>query len=504
MIDQPSSEAMHPSGDDFLLRIDEGFTSVHARRSLRRGLSRPRPLETERPPSAEAQPADVELYGHTIFDRFHWIEAFIAVQFLWGALLFLPGAQQYRGYIRALPYSASLGMLGFYALRRTRGPLPRGSGLVIAALLLLVLNLLHPSSQLSAGIAQCVFQLSIAAPLFWSYKATRSPKFVERLLVLIFVMNSVSAALGVLQVYFPDQFMPTELNSLGMEMNQYYVAGLTYIGNDGRLIIRPPGLTDQPGAAATAGALAAIVGFGLLIRRRSPVQILGILAAITIGFAAIYLSQVRSTLLASIGAGALMSAVALWRGRFAGATGILLAGSAVVVASFIWASSLGGESVSNRFGALQGSGALEAYRSYRGAFVSQTVGELLDEYPLGAGVGRWGMMNTYFGSQTEYGSAPIYVEIQLTGWLLDGGVLMWLLYGGAALLSMWMAFGLTDARNRRLAECAIVVLGVNAYILALAMSSPVFNTQLGLLFWTLAAALDGARSEPLPEDQTPT
>ena len=59
-------------------------------------------------------------------------------------------------------------MFALYAMRRMREPLPRSSGLMVCALLLLVLNLLHPTSQMSAGLAQCVFQFSIAAPLFWA------------------------------------------------------------------------------------------------------------------------------------------------------------------------------------------------------------------------------------------------------------------------------------------------------------------------------------------------
>ena len=286
--------------------------------------------------------------------------------------------------------------------------------------------------------------------------------------------------------------MPSEFNALGSQLNQYYLDGLTYTGSDGRAIIRPPGLTDQPGAAALAGALTAIIGLGLLIRRRNPMQVIGILGAVTVGFAAIYLSQVRSTLLATVGAAALLSLVAFRRGRFAAAGWVLLAGGAIVVGSFLWAASVGGDSVSDRFISLQGTGAIDAYRSDRGAFVSQTLGEHLDQYPLGAGVGRWGMMNTYFGNQSDYSSAPIYVEIQLTGWLLDGGILMWLLYGGATILSMWSMFAITTSRDAALVEAAIVVLGVNAYIVVLGMSAPVFNTQMGILFWTLAGALHGA------------
>jgi hypothetical protein len=229
--------------------------------------------------------------------------------------------------------------------------------------------------------------------------------------------------------------------------------------------------------------------------------VLGILGAVTVGFAAIYLSQVRSTLLATIGASALLSLVAFRRGRFASAGWVMLAGGLIVIGSFGWAASVGGTSVTDRFVGLQGSGAIDAYRSNRGAFVNQTTGELLDQYPLGAGVGRWGMMNTYFGNQDEYRAAPIYVEIQLTGWLLDGGVLMWLLYGGAILLSIWTAFTLTNAQNAVLAEVAIIALGVNAYILVLVMGSPVFNTQLGILFWTVAGALHGATRSNDPRAQ---
>ncbi|HUS25269.1 MAG TPA: hypothetical protein VM369_10000, partial [Candidatus Binatia bacterium] len=118
---------------------------------------------------------------------------------------------------------------------------------------------------------------------------------------------------------------------------------------------------------------------------------------------------------------------------------------------------------------------------------------LLDQYPLGAGVGRWGMMNTYFGNPFDDAAPPIYVEIQLTGWLLDGGMLMWLIYGGAILGSLWYAFTLTAAPDEHLSEVAIIVLTLQAHILVMAMGAPVFNTQQGILFWALAAMLHGAR-----------
>jgi hypothetical protein len=478
--------------EEFLQRIDEAFDTA-PRRAAR--LAR-RPLtQTAAPaPAAERETApDGESSTDSLGVRqFALVEAFVALQFLWGALVFLPGAQDYRGYIRALPYLASLGMLGLFGVLRRHEPFARGSGLVIGALLLLVLNLLHPSTQLNAGVAQCIFQLSIAAPLFWAHKTMRSAREFERLLVMMFLLNAASAGLGVLQVYFPERFMPAEFNSLGIEMNQYYVDGLTYLGPDGRLIVRPPGLSDQPGAAATAGAFAAILGLGLLLRRRTPLVTLGLLASIAVGFAAIYFSQVRSTLLATIAAWSLLTVVALQRGRLARAAWVLGVGAALVVGSYVWASSVGGESMVRRFDTIQGTGAIAAFQSGRGIFVRQTVGELLDQYPFGAGVGRWGMMNNYFASRSDYGSTPIYVEVQLTGWLLDGGLLMWLLYGGALLVTMWIVYRDTSSRDLLLSEAAIIVLAMNAFVLVLTLVAPVFNTQLGLLFWTMTACLHGA------------
>ena len=64
-------------------------------------------------------------------------------------------------------------------------------------------------------------------------------------------------------------------------------------------------------------------------------------------------------------------------------------------------------------------------------FLSYTLQELLYEYPFGAGIGRWGMMSAYFGEPTNWQFPALWAEIQLTGWLYDGGVLLWICYAGA-------------------------------------------------------------------------
>jgi hypothetical protein len=473
--------------DDLLSRLDSAFAKPRA--ALRHRAA------AQRAPEKHGAPAP------PLRERWSWPTIFIAIQFLWGALLFLPGSQAYRPIVRALPYACSAGLLLIYLpiIKRSRGP--RGTVLLVLALALLVANLLHPTSQLAAGIAQCVFQFTIAAPMFWGWKAITSPDRLKRLLWMAFAFNTLGAVLGVLQVYFPDRFMPSQFSSQGMKMNDMYVESLTYIGPDGTPIVRPPGLTDQPGGAAISGALTVVLGAGMTLIARTPTTQLLSTAAVGVGLAAIYLTQVRSLLLMSVGAVAVLAAVMFRRGQAVRATRIAVTAAVLVVGAFIWARALGGQSVEDRFVGITKDGAVRSYQDNRGGFVAQTFGELLDEYPLGAGLGRWGMMLVYFGDPTRE-PPPIHVEIQPTGWLLDGGIPMWILYGGAIFQSLFAAYRLSVRRgNPALSDIATITLLLQVLIFGFGWAGPVFNTQLGLLFWFVTSALHGAATDQAQSQQ---
>src|SRR5215213_3457154 len=88
-----------------------------------------------------------------------WLELFVLVQVLWGVLLFMPGSQAYRFYIRGFPYLTSLAAL--VACMRSSGAdsgTP-GARWVLASLALMVVSLIHPATWLVSGAAQIVFQL---------------------------------------------------------------------------------------------------------------------------------------------------------------------------------------------------------------------------------------------------------------------------------------------------------------------------------------------------------
>jgi hypothetical protein len=475
--------------DDIVTELDTALTKP--------ATAAARVRSTEPPRSFVAEQAVLTVSSKPrLRERWPWVTTFLAVQFLWGALLFIPGSQAYRPIVRALPYAVGAALVVLYAPKIRRMRAPSGTLLLLFALGLLALNLLHPTSLLEAGVAQCVFQAAIAAPMFWGWNAVGNPQRLRQLLWIAFALNTIGAVVGVLQVYYPDRFMPPQFNTLGIRLNELYVQSLTYVGPDGTRIVRPPGLSDQPGGAAVTGALAVVLGVGLSLTARRASLVAITLGSAAVGLAAIYLTHVRSLLLMSMAALAVIAVVLFRRGQVRVAGRIAITAAILVVGSFMWARSLGGESVEQRFVGITREGAVRTYQENRGGFVAQTFGELLDEYPLGAGVGRWGMMNVYFGDPANLEAPPIHVEIQITGWLLDGGMPMWFLYGGAVVMALLSAYRLTQQRvSRELADMATVVFGIQVLIVGFGWAGPVFNTQLGLLFWFVSSALYGAARE---------
>src|SRR5207248_1838559 len=159
------------------------------------------------------------------------------------------------------------------------------------------------------------------------------------------------------------------------------------IGPNGEEIIRPAGLSDNPGAVCGPASVAALLGLVMALR---PIAFWKRLLAASMAFAgvaAIFLSHVRTSLLIVAGMCAVYCVLlALQRQRrravvFAGlATGLIAAG-------LMLASVLGGEAVVERFASLVEDDPATIYQRNRG-FMLQDTGRYLADYPLGAGLGR--------------------------------------------------------------------------------------------------------------------
>jgi len=425
-------------------------------------------------------------------DTWGWIELFVLSQVFWGVLLFIPGSQSYRFYIRAFPYVASLAAV--VACARSNGTNIKvpGARWILAALALLVANLVHEETWFTAGVAQVVFQLAISAPVFWAARMWMPPKRLERVIMLIFAANFVGAMLGLLQVYYPARFMPPEFSRMAQSMDRYFLESLTYVGAGDRMIIRPPGLSDMPGGAAISGSFLAVIGFALAVRQNlSRFRHFVYYGAVVIGITIVYLTQIRSILLMIFVGMLAVAFIRLRQGRIVQSTYIASSAAALLLGAFVWAVTLGGDSVHERFSGMYDTGVVQTYQENRGIFLSYTIFQQPFEYPFGAGIGRWGMMSAYFPEPGNWLHPALYAEIQPTGWIYDGGILMCVFYPAALFLAMRYTYRVAIARDSELSDAAMLLFVVQLLVFGLCFTGPVFNTQIGIMFWLATAMLYG-------------
>jgi hypothetical protein len=94
----------------------------------------------------------------------------------------------------------------------------------------------------------------------------------------------------------------------------------------------------------------------------------------------------------------------------------------------------------------------------------------------------------------------LWAEIQLTGWLYDGGVLLWTCYAGAVATAALYTYRIAGATETYLSDLATMVLSVQVLVIGLCFTGPVFNTQMGIVFWLLSASVYGAERTALYEE----
>src|SRR5713226_1876668 len=234
-----------------------------------------------------ARTADVPRWGFP--------ELFVISQTAIPALMFLPSSQAMRVPIRGGAFAISLfGLVLWWHAKRSqqRGWQPAQFWL-IGALAYLGLMLLHPTTNtLKAGLAQIVLYLAVLAPVFWAPALVRGPRHLARLLVLLFVCNGANSIVGILQVYNPAVWMPEELSRI-VTNSPYGLDAVSYIGPEGRRIIRPPGLFDAPGAVCAPAMITVLLGLFFSVSANGMVKRVLAGALAIAGLAAIYLSHVR-------------------------------------------------------------------------------------------------------------------------------------------------------------------------------------------------------------------
>jgi hypothetical protein len=424
-----------------------------------------------------------------------FIEWFVVAQTAIPGLLFLPGTQAYRLPIRIGAYAITLIAFGVWwfdrgGKRGARHPAERWLLLVLLNLTVMIFHPLTPG--LFAGLAQTVLYFSIFSAVFWSSAFVDRPERLVRLLALFLVCNGINAAVGVMQVYDPDRWMPRELSFVYSKGSEALAAAM-FLGPNGRMLIRPPGLFDTPGAVCGPGTVAALLG---LIFALEPIPWWKRLASLFfsfVGISAIYLSHVRANFVILL---AMMLIYGLMLGYHNRKSKAVVFGSAcagLVVVAFTASVFIGGEGIRDRFLTLLADDPRTVYINNRGAGMAAGMSELVGEYPFGAGLARWGMMRNYFGAAATLDSTELFAEVQPNAWMLDGGISLVALYGLALLVTAAYEWKIVRAvKNPEHLPWIAAIVAANLGTMAMVFSFVPFGTQMGLQFWFLEGVLHGA------------
>jgi hypothetical protein len=436
------------------------------------------PLEAALPPLAVDPPRRPPV---------DWVTAFILVQLLCALALLVPALGSMRVVWRTAAFGASLGMLYFIP---RRGPFHPSAGVLLAAQAIVVLSLFHPTTNtMLAGLAQTMLYAAIMAPVLWVGGCNVTLLTLKRVMMIMWGFGFLSAAAGVIQTYFPGT-MQFPVSTAIQAQGEWYVEDLKIVLASGQRVFRPMGLTDLPGGAADGAASCILFSLvWLVIERRTLIKALAV-AGVMVGMFCLYLCQVRVALVSTLICAITFAMLLLMRGetrRFV-QIGSILAGG--VFLGFAWAVAVGGDVVTSRIESLFADKPAEVYYSNRGRFLEETVTELLPKYPLGAGLARWGMMNFYFGDNSNPETASIWAEIQWTGWLLDGGVPLVLAYTAALVVAILTAARCAlDRRVGTLSTIAAIVVAYDIGIVATTFNSCPFIGSGGVEFWVLNAAV---------------
>ena len=419
-----------------------------------------------------------------------WIAGIIVLQLTMQLLLFLPALRYARVYLRAATFSVSLFALVFM---RGRGRYPPATWPALIALVWTGFQFFHPqtNSELS-GLASLGLTVAIVGPLFWVTRLRVTSQQMQWALLVLWGFHTLSSLFGLLQTYFPGEFQPPLASVL--VTREDYLNSLTITLKNGVAVYRPMGLTDTPGGVCISGFYALVLGMGFLLIVRKSWHRAVLVTSMLMGVSVIYLSQVRSVLVMALicmGAASVMMLITGHGGRL---VRLALLAVTVLISGYVWAESVAGEAVSERFSTLIEDDPTAVYHRNRGIFLEYTFSELLPRYPFGGGLARWGMVRSYFGDENNPRSPAEHAEIQITGWVLDGGFPLVLLWAAAILLTFFTGARIVRSlpTDEPLWLWALMIFSYDFGAIGLCFNYPLFASQAGLEFWLFNGAIFAA------------
>ncbi len=364
-----------------------------------------------------------------------WLEIFVVSQTALPALLFVPGSSPIRTPLRASAYVIAL--IAWYFVAKKAKPKPGTKSFparpwLIGCAIWIGVSILHPNSySLVAAIAQAAMYFSVMSPAFWAPSALNAPSQIGRLMMILLVCNALSSIMGILQVFRPETFNPPVIPAMN---NVFGGADLMYEGSDGRKIMRPCGLTDTPGGVAPAGLASALTGLcwallPLPLWKRG----MAIFMAF-IGIAVIYFTQVRFSFVMLAICFATLTGLLIMQRDMKKAALLSTLAITLVVCAFTVVAMSAGTAMIDRFMTLFTNDPGKLYGDSRGNFIQETFDILIWDYPLGYGMGWWGMINSIFGSPSK--PSTVWCEVMVPAWVFDGGIPLLVAYSIAIVITM--------------------------------------------------------------------
>lgn len=419
-----------------------------------------------------------------------WLTTFVSLDVLAQVgMFFFGGSAALRLPMRMSVYVGSLCMLLVTLGRSTKYPPRRVLPFILGVL---ALEQLHPDGDRPfAQTAQLVLYTAVLSPLIWGPRLRLADPFAmfRRVVLILWLFYTASAIVGVLQVRYPGRFegaLSANFAAGGSTYDKGSLAPHMFKLADGKEIIRPRGLTDVPGGAAVGGVYSILFGMGLLTAdRRIWLRALAV-GGMVAGLFCIYICQGRTNLvIVALSAGVLL-AVLLMRGSVGRASilATMLFGVASVGTAAAFA--IGGASTVARFNTLLENDASTVVYDSRGKFIELMLREDVPNYPLGAGMGRWGMMHGYFGGNSD----PLWAEMMWQALIFDGGLILILAYAAlliVVVLTTWKVA--LRARDDALGSWAGAICGCNLAAVAASFVFPIFAVSMGLEIFVLNACL---------------
>jgi hypothetical protein len=433
-----------------------------------------------------------------LFSGWGWIEWAILLQTVMPALLFIPAIAYSKMKVVLRVSAFGISLLAWVSLslwgRPAVGRKFPAQAWLAAAGAWLALEIFHPTTNtLISGVAECFLNLAIMLPAYWATMGTLTTQRVSRVMFLLFLTNAAGALMGIAQFYQPDRFNPPVIPIL--EASETTRSDLSFTTADGRRVLRPCGLTDTPGGAGASGAIAALVGLAWALNPMPWWKRLFGFSLVTVGIASVLTGQARVVLVGEIINYAVLALLLTLQKDYRRLS--LMGGASVLI--FIlavgWVVREGGEGVMKRYYSLIEDKPTEVYGQSRGGFLRYTFEDVIWRYPLGGGLGRWGMVNHYFGDRSipyDQGGS-FWVEIQWTAWAIDGGIPLMFMYFMAILTAMLSMLKIAlRCRDPGLAFWAAVLVALGLNTIAGGFVGCPFISPLGMQFWIMTAMVHAA------------